>query len=158
MAQLAAQLICNQQVGGSSPSTGSIVVNTKLRDKGEEKIMYDVSKYKCYAYEEKNPDGSVRGPAVVAISTYAGKNVKGYAKTHPGDEFNWEKGRDLAIARCNAKIAEKRHNRACSKVAEAQKQLESAMKYLSDMTRYASDSAEELATAKANVAKMMDNM
>lgn len=120
--------------------------------------MYDVNKYKCYAYEEKNPDGSVRCPAVVAISTYAGKNVKGYAKMHPGDEFNWEKGRDLAIARCNAKIADKRHKRAQKKLAEAQVLMAEAAKYLADMTAYCSDAADEVATAKANVAKMMDNM
>lgn len=120
--------------------------------------MYDVSKYKCYAYEEKNPDGSVRGPAVVAISTYAGKNVKGYAKVHPGDEFNWEKGRDLAIARCNAKIADKRHKRAQRKMLEAQQMVAEAQKYLNDMVEYCCDAADELASAKANVAKMMDNM
>ena len=120
--------------------------------------MFDVNKYKCYAYEEKNEDGSVRCPTVVAISTYAGKNVKGYAKVHPGDEFCWEKGRDLAIARCNAKIAEKRHKRAQKKMAEAQKLLTEAQKYLMDMTEYVCDSADELADAKANVAKLMDNM
>ena len=120
--------------------------------------MYDVNKYKCYAYEEKNEDGSVRCPVVVAISTYAGQNVKAYAKTNPGDEFNWEKGRDLAIARCNAKIAGKRHKRAQKKVAEAQRQLDAALKYLADMTSYAADSADELAEAKAYVAKVMDMM
>lgn len=120
--------------------------------------MYDVNKYKCYAYEEKNEDGSVRCPVVVAISTYAGQNVKAYAKTNPGDEFNWEKGRDLAVARCNAKIAGKRHKRAQKKVAEAQRQLDAALKYLADMTAYAADSADELAEAKAYVAKVMDKM
>lgn len=120
--------------------------------------MYDVNKYKCYGYMEKNPDGSDRCPAVVAISTYAGKNVRAYAKTNPGDEFDWEKGRELAIARCNAKIAGKRHKRAQSKVIEAQKQVDAAMKYLNDMVAYASDSANELAEAKAHVAKVMDKM
>ena len=120
--------------------------------------MYDVNKYKCYAYEEKNPDGSVRCPAVVAISTYAGKNVKGYAKMHPNDEFNWEKGRELAIARCNAKIAGMRHKRAQKKLAEAQALMTEAAKYLADMTDYCANAADEVASAKANVAKIMDKM
>lgn len=120
--------------------------------------MFDVNKYKCYAYEEKNDDGSHRCNTVVAISTYAGKNVKGYAKTHPGDEFCWEKGRDLAIARCAAKIAEKRHKRAQKKLNEALAQMNAASKYVADMSQYVADAADELADAKANVAKMMDNM
>lgn len=120
--------------------------------------MYDVNKYKCYAYDEKNADGSVRCPVVVAISTYAGKNVRAYAKMNPEDQWDWEKGRDLAIARCNAKIAGKRHKRAQSKVAEAQRQVDAAMKYLNDMVAYAADSADELAEAKAYVAKVMDKM
>ena len=120
--------------------------------------MYDVSKYKCYAYEEKNEDGSVRCPVVVAISTYAGQNVKAYAKTNPGDEFNWEKGRDLAVARCNAKIAGMRHKRAQKKLAEAQALMTEAAKYLADMTDYCANAADEVASAKANVAKIMDKM
>ena len=71
--------------------------------------MYDINKYKCYGYDEKNEDGSIRAHCVVAISTYAGKTVKGYAKCHPDDTWDWEKGKALAIARCAEKIAAKRN-------------------------------------------------
>ena len=57
--------------------------------------MFDESKYKCYGYDEKNEDGSVRCHCVVAISTYAGKPVKGYAKCHPDDAWDWERVRPL---------------------------------------------------------------
>ena len=45
--------------------------------------MFDESKYECFGYDEKNPDGSVRCHCVKAISNYAGKTVAGYAKCHP---------------------------------------------------------------------------
>ena len=120
--------------------------------------MFDVNKYKCYAYEDKNEDGSVRGPAVVAISTYAGKNVRGYAKLNPEDDWNWEAGRDLTIARCNERIAEKRMKRAQKKLVGAQTQLNDAMKYLSKMSNYAVDSAKEYAEATSHTAKLISKM
>lgn len=120
--------------------------------------MYDENKYTCYAYKEKNPDGSFRCNVVVAISTYAGKTVKGYAKQNPNDEWNWEKGRDLAIARCNAKIAEKRAKRAAMKANEAQEALCAAARYMTDMRHYKSDANEALAQAKAHLGEVLSSM
>ena len=113
--------------------------------------MYDVNKYKCYAYEEKRPDGT-KCPVCVAISTYAGKTVKGYAKLNPNDEFNWEKGRNLAIARCNAKVARKRAKRAEQKVHEAWEVFDQARMYLLDMLDYQHNSLAEV-----NVAENFEN-
>lgn len=120
--------------------------------------MFDESKYKVISYDEKNPDGSFRCHVVCAMSTYAGKTVKGYAKLNPEDQWDWEKGKALAIARCNAKIAEKRNKRAMSKVVEAQDILDSAVEYLNDMLAYCADSADEYASAKAHVATLMSKM
>lgn len=52
------------------------------------------------------------GNKVIAVSTYAGKTVRGVATCAPGDEFNLEFGKKLAAARCNEKVAEKRYARA----------------------------------------------
>ena len=52
---------------------------------------------------------------VIALSTYAGKTVRGVAKCHPNDTFDVEFGRKLAAARCNAKIAAKRMTNARNK-------------------------------------------
>ena len=49
---------------------------------------------------------------VVAVSTYAGKIVRGVAKCDPRDEFSIETGKKLAAARCNLKVATKRAKRA----------------------------------------------
>ena len=120
--------------------------------------MFDESKYKVICYDEKNPDGSFRCTVVCAMSTYAGKTVKGYAKLNPEDQWDWEKGKALAIARCNAKIAEKRNKRATAKVAEAQAILDEAVAYLNDMLAYHADSADDYASAKAHVLAVMSKM
>ena len=120
-------------------------------------MMFDVNKYKCYAFESVREDGT-KVPTVVAISTYAGKTVKGYAKLNPNDEFNWEKGRALAIARCNAKIAAKRANRAAMKLAEAQDMLDAATAHLVDMVNYFNDSVADSANAQTMIAEILDKM
>ena len=120
--------------------------------------MFDINKYQCYGYDEKNEDGYIRAQCVVAISTYAGKTVKGYAKCHPDDTWDWEKGKALAIARCAEKIAAKRSARATRKVAEAQDILAEAIAYLNDMLDYQINSADELAIANAEVNKLISKM
>ena len=120
--------------------------------------MFDESKYQCFGYDEKNPDGSVRCHCVKAIYTYAGKTVAGYAKCHPDDNWDWEKGKALAIARCAAKIAKKRAARASMKMAEAQEILEDAVEYLNDMSIYFADSMDEVAYTSATVAELMNKM
>lgn len=54
----------------------------------------------------------VVGNKVIAISTYACKTVKGVAKCDPVDNFDLEKGKKLAAARCNEKVAKLRLKRA----------------------------------------------
>ena len=120
--------------------------------------MYDVNKYKCYGYDEKNEDGSIKAHCVVAISTYAGKTVKGYAKCHPDDTWSWEAGRDLAIARCAEKIAVKRANRATRKLAEAQDILADAIAHLNDMLNYHMNAADEVSATNAEVNRLLAKM
>lgn len=59
------------------------------------------------------------GNKIIAVSTYEGKTVRGYAKCAPEDKDNEWYGRVLAAARCNAKIAKKRWNRAKKKVEKS---------------------------------------
>ena len=49
---------------------------------------------------------------VIAASTYAGKVVKGIARCKEGDTFDFEKGKALAIAKCNLKVQKRRWKRA----------------------------------------------
>ena len=89
---------------------------------------------------------------VIAVSTYAGKNVKGYSKAEAKDTYDIEKGTELAIARCNAKKKKKRAKRATSKVSEALQELAEAQKHLVKMQEYLLDANEACNVAKANVA------
>jgi hypothetical protein len=77
---------------------------------------------------------------IIAISTYAGKTVRGIAKCAPGDQFNPEKGVELAEARCAEKISQKRLRRAHKKVAEAQADYLKALDFLERMKVYEKDS------------------
>ena len=80
---------------------------------------------------------------VIAISTYAGKEVKGIAKCSPSDNFDFEKGATLARLRCDLKIADKRINRAEKKLEEARKSYIEANRLVDDMHDYLTDSMFE---------------
>ena len=77
---------------------------------------------------------------VIAISTFAGKTVKGIAKCDPSDEFSMNIGEELAAARCNNKIAAKRVRCAQRKLDEAVKALEFANSQVEFATKYLNES------------------
>ena len=84
----------------------------------------------------------IPGEKVIAISTYAGRTVKGVAKCHPNDEFDVEFGKKLAAARCNEKISHKRLIRALNKYREAVDESITVNEKLSRMRDYALDASE----------------
>ena len=92
----------------------------------------DMNKYVFYTHNNK----------VIAVSTYAGKKVKGVAKCNPEDTYDLEKGKKLAAARCNAKVAIKRRKNARAKLAEAKKLQEIAAIRVTKMEQYYLDSIE----------------
>ena len=96
--------------------------------------MYPIEKYKFYT----------NGSRIIAVSTYAGKIVRGIANCHDGDEFSLEKGKQLAALRCAEKIARKRLNRAERKVDEAYCAYMNAEAYLDKMCDYKGDALCEL--------------
>lgn len=81
---------------------------------------------------------------VVAVSSFAGKTVRGVAKCGPNDEFDVEKGKELARARCAKKIAEKRFKRAAKKYDEARQTLNEALNHFRNMERYFSEASAVL--------------
>lgn len=89
----------------------------------------DMNKYKFYQ----------SGNKVYAVSTYAGKTVRGVAKCSNEDTFDLEKGKRLAAARCAVKVAQRRVARAEQKSYEAQNALTTAILHNADMHRYRSD-------------------
>lgn len=93
-------------------------------------INYPIDKYKFYT----------AGNKIIAVSTYAGRQVRGVAICHPDDNFNLDTGKKIAAARCNYKIAAKRYTRATQKFSEAMEQLSKAQQHVDDMKAYMNDS------------------
>ncbi len=95
---------------------------------------------------------------VIAVSKYAGKEIKGIAKCDPKDKFNPVLGEKLARARCDLKIARKRHERACAKYKEAQDRVDKAHKKLADMADYVDNSSKELSRARRDLDKLLEEL
>lgn len=88
---------------------------------------------------------------ILAISSFAGKSIVGKAICRATDEYDEEKGKELAIARCAEKIARKRQERALKKYDEASIERNKANNYFNKMCVYLTDASEELRNAKDNV-------
>ena len=80
------------------------------------------------------------GNKIIAVSTYAGKIVRGVAICAPGDDFDLEFGKKLAAARCNEKIAAKRYARASHKMNGVLDKLNDLNGELADVEQYYHDS------------------
>ena len=104
--------------------------------------MYPIEKYQFKTYEQKNSDGT-KSIVVVALSTYAGKIVKGVAKCREGDSFNLEAGKRLAAARCDLKVCMKRKNRALQKRSRLAKVAEMLKLDYASASNYYYESLEE---------------
>lgn len=113
----------------------------------------DMNKFKFHTYK------SITGtPVVIAVSTYAGKTVKGRAKCDPRDGYDLEKGKELAAARCAEKVASKRAKRAGRKLSDALNKYMEAKCYLDKMSQYAIDSEKAYEDAKEYTASILANM
>lgn len=108
-------------------------------------MRVSIDKYRFYASNNK----------IVAVSTYAGKTVRGIAKCDQSDIFSIEDGKALAMARCNEKVSKKRLNRAKRKFAEARDALIEAKRVYEKMSSYLTDSEVEHEQAKKDVADIL---
>jgi hypothetical protein len=92
--------------------------------------MFPISKYDFY---------TTKANEKIAVSTYAGKTVRGVAICHPDDNFNLETGKLIAAARCNEKVAEKRLARASNKAVQAGLDVAKAQQHQKEMQAYYND-------------------
>ena len=112
-------------------------------------MKYSLEKYRFFNRSNRE---------VIAVSTYAGKPVRGVAKLTPGDTFNEEAGKKLAAARCNEKIARKRFARATAKIKEAKASYEKEIAWYNRMVDYYNDSAAAVEEAVKMVKELEENM
>lgn len=87
------------------------------------------------------------GNRVIAVTTYAGRTVRGVAVCDGSDEFDLEYGKRLAAARCNYKVAQKRRERATDKVCDAITAFEQANKTLNKYRQYFYDASQAVIDA-----------
>lgn len=115
--------------------------------------MYPIEKYKFFT--TKAADGCDK---VIAISTYAGRTVRGVAICSADDTFSLEKGKELAALRCAKKIAHKRIARAKRKYREAEIALEIAEAREEQMEDYVDDAYDALDDIEEAIAKLLEDM
>lgn len=116
-------------------------------------MNYSLDRYKFYEYNDP------RGRKIVsAVSTYAGRTVKGYAKCDPKDSFDLDKGKKLAAARCNQKVSRKRLDRAAEKYMEAARAADEAAVFFDKMKLYYMDSVDALDQATMEVNSLLESM
>ena len=84
--------------------------------------------------------------------------MRGVAKCNPADEFDLAKGKALAEARCNAKVAEKRFKRAKSKCEETFKAYGEAIAKHNKMVDYYEDALAAKELAEKEIAELMGQL
>lgn len=95
---------------------------------------------------------------VVAVSSYAGKTVRGVAKCDPRDTFDLNSGKMLAEARCGVKIAEKRAARAYREFTKASEEVGRACRKLEKMRAYVEDADNALIVARSLLENVESNL
>ena len=116
-------------------------------------MNYPIEKYRFYTRTKR--DGIKQ---VIAVSTYAGRTVKGYANCSLEDEFSIETGKELAAARCNLKVAEKRYARALRKQSEAFAEVMAKVQHHEKMTSYVCDSAVAIEKARVKLDNLVEQL
>ena len=112
-------------------------------------MKVSMDRYRFYTSDNK----------VIAVSTYAGKNVRGMAKCDSSeDTFSLEYGKELAMARCNEKISEKRLHRAQKRFAEAVDNYIEAKRFYEKMKSYLEDSEVEYANANKELEEILSKL
>jgi len=102
-----------------------------------------------YKYYKSDVPGKV-----ICVSTYAGKTVRGVASCSPHDNYDDTVGMDLARARCDVKVAQKRRANAERRLAEAEAMVAAAKRYRDRMMNYYNDAYEQDMKAKATLCNM----
>lgn len=111
-------------------------------------MKYSLDRYKYYSHNNE----------VIAVSSFAGRTVRGTAKCNPNDEFDVQKGKELAAARCNEKVARKRLKRAAEKYKEAAKVADDAIAWYDRMKEYYMDSVDAYDEANAELIKLAETL
>ena len=95
---------------------------------------------------------------VVAVCRYAGRKVRAVAKCAPEDIFDIEIGTELAIARCEWKVAKLKLQNAGACYMTAAKAADEAAIKLGKMKDYYMDSVDQLDEAGAAMQAVIEKL
>lgn len=95
---------------------------------------------------------------VVALSSYAGRTVRGVAKCDPNDNFDVEKGKKLAAARCNERVCRKRLQRASARFEHSAEAMQYWKNNTEKMSKYFEDASTAYVAACDELATLQENM
>lgn len=109
---------------------------------------FPLNKYKFYQ----------SGNKTIAVSSYAGRSVRGVATCNPQDEFSLEKGQKLAAARCAEKISRKRFKRAQKEYLQAAMKFTEAKGHFEKMEEYMYDAYYQYFEATQLTKNLLDEM
>lgn len=84
---------------------------------------------------------------VIAVCHYAGQTVKSVAHCHPTDEFDIDKGKEIAKAKCEVKVGQIKVRNATIKFRAAAKAADEADRKYNKMKQYFIDSTDFLDNA-----------
>ena len=115
--------------------------------------MYPIEKYKFFNTTTRN--GSTK---IIAVTTYAGKTVRGVAICHPEDKFDEQKGKEIAAARCAVRVAKKREAQAEKKYWEANNALYNANVQFGKMEEYWNDACMARETAEEHLEDILEKL
>lgn len=110
--------------------------------------MYPIEKYRFFQ----------NGNKVIAVSTYAGKTVRGVAICHENDKFDLEKGKEIAATRCAIRIADKRLANAERRVNEAYDNIDRAEYERSKSIEFYEDSKDAYREAVNHLKDLLENL
>jgi hypothetical protein len=95
---------------------------------------------------------------VVALSSFAGKAVRGVARCSPNDTWDVRFGKRLAEARCSAKIAHKRLRRAEEMVKWSSEAAKFYDAELAKYRKYEEDALEAVKKSTAELKKLEETL
>ena len=95
---------------------------------------------------------------VVAESTYAGKKYRGKAHLGDGDEFDYEKGKKLAAARCDKIICKKRCIYALQKMKVYDELIQSAQEDLDKEKEFFKDALSEFVLSMNRLSEIEESL
>lgn len=105
-----------------------------------------------YKYFTNNKD------TVVAVCRYAERNVRGIAKCSPDDTFDFEKGKALAKARCDLKVAGQRYRHLANAKKDAGRILDYWDAYYDKINTNYHFAVDQLKEAENNYQKVLESL